>query len=459
MKSNSLLHDPAERRFAALVVFLGLVFLIGGGSRGDIHSLIVLRPISVLVCGAGLVGLTIADTLRYRMVIGIVLGSMALILLHLLPLPPGLWQSLSGRELLAETDRLSGTGDAWRPLSLAPDATWNAFFTMFTPLAALLLIARLGPRHLQRLVPVLLGIGMFSAVLGLLQIIGPPDSRLYFYRIHTDGMAVGLFANRNHAAMLLAVMFPLLTLFASSGKTENSMKIRSWLSITVAITLVPMILATGSRAGLLLSVLAIAGSALFHRRQEGLHRRREAHKASRRPLLLVAAFLAVGGASFLFSRATAINRLFSEGVSEDLRFSIWGPTIDAALEFFPFGSGLGTFVEAFKIGEPDSLMGPSYVNHAHNDFLELFMTGGLPAIALALAGLAVAGRWAWQAWFGVDAYNPRVQLARAGSIIVLTLVLGSIADYPLRVPSLACLLIVGIIWMVPERLGAEPKTR
>src|SRR3546814_18783044 len=54
-----------------------------------------------------------------------------------------------------------------------------------------------------------------SGGLGLAQVIGPRDGPLYLYEITNNGSAVGLFANRNHQAALLACLFPMLAVYAS----------------------------------------------------------------------------------------------------------------------------------------------------------------------------------------------------------------------------------------------------
>src|SRR3546814_13351782 len=73
----------------------------------------------------------------------------------------------------------------------------------------------------------------------------------------------------------------------------------------------------------------------------------------------------------LASRPTTVDRLTSESVADDLRFSalpyIWQMGLDA----FPFGWGAGSFVTAYKVVEPDHLLSQNYLNHAHNDLLEI----------------------------------------------------------------------------------------
>jgi O-antigen ligase len=126
-----------------------------------------------------------------------------------------------------------------------------------------------------------------------------------------------------------------------------------------------------------------------------------------------------------------------------------------AWKYFPFGSGAGSFVEVFQIDEPNRLLGLSYANHAHNDWLELMMTMGLPGLLLLLVSLwafARATRAAFRAPLGE---GRRAPFARLGAVILLIFALGSIGDYPLRTPSLACLFVVAVLWLYPSDLGVR----
>ena len=80
----------------------------------------------------------------------------------------------------------------------------------------------------------------------------------------------------------------------------------------------------------------------------------------------------------------------------------------------------------------------SYVNHAHNDWLELTLETGLPGLILAvlfLAWFAIATYRIWRRGdSGIDSL-----LAQAATITVTLLLAHSLVDYPLRTTALACL--------------------
>ena len=142
-----------------------------------------------------------------------------------------------------------------------------------------------------------------------------------------------------------------------------------------------------------------------------------------------------------------VSRLLATGHAEELRFKVWRPIAKIAWSYFPFGSGAGSFADVYRIDEPTALLDGSYLNHAHNDWLEVILTMGLPGIillAIAAAAWLVASRRVF-----LPARNPlpRTLLARLGSIEIGLLALASIADYPVRTPSLACFFAFAVVWL------------
>jgi hypothetical protein len=51
----------------------------------------------------------------------------------------------------------------------------------------------------------------------------------------------------------------------------------------------------------------------------------------------------------------------------------------------------------------------------------------------------------WQVWR--QPASGRTGLARLGSVLLVTLLVASIADYPLRTPSLACIAVLLMVWI------------
>ncbi|MFM9829188.1 MAG: O-antigen ligase family protein [Sphingomonas sp.] len=392
-------------------------------------------------------GLTWPMVVRYRFVVALALVSLALPLLQLVPLPPPMWQALPGRAIIVDIDRLVGLDPLWRPLSLVPAATWNAVYAMFLPLAVLLLGLKLSDAERALLLPVILVLGLASATLGIFQLLGPNDSLLYFYTQTHNGSAVGFFANRNHQAAFLACLFPAIGLWVTMQPRARLQRARLIGGGVAALMLVPLLLITGSRAGLVAGVLGmIAGLAQsFSRLSAGARGRG-------RGLMLVYAALAflvigLGALSVSVDRGEAFKRLAAWNPQRDLRLDAWTTVETMVWHYFPAGIGMGSFPDVYKIDEPDHLLTGVYFNHAHNDWLEMLLTGGLPgAILMALIGLGLV--WKAAGLFGtIGNDSHRVGLAWLGLFMLVILAFSSITDYPLRVPAMMCIAMVALVWL------------
>lgn len=463
----------------ALLTLLVLAFALGGSARADVPQLLILRPAAVLALGFALATVSRRHVAGFGTPVALALAAVLLPALQLLPLPPEVWRSLPGRALVAEVDAAAGLGSLWRSLSMTPPETLNALLAGLVPLAVLLLAIQLPSEAQARLVLVALALGGLSALIGFLQLLGDPQGPLYFFEVTNNGAAVGLFANRNHQAVLLACMIPLAFAAASlsrrgsasaaqgrgqggarpshrpshrpsQGQAYQPRRRIAWpmlLALAATAMLVPLILITGSRSGLLMGTLALLSLPLVL--PQGTLRR---GAISRGTWLGVAALLAAGLAlaAIWLDRDLALDRLLLASPIEDLRLRILPPLLELAREQWLWGTGLGSFERVYQVREPAALLLPVYVNHAHNDWLELVITGGLPAIVLVVLGLgAVVARLpALVGGREADALQP---LRRAALASMVLLGLASISDYPLRTPALAALFALCALWLFMPR--------
>jgi O-antigen ligase len=455
---SSKTSQPATPQFWLLAGFLVILFLTGGASRIDAQSLIILRPLSVVMCAAAL--LTIRrQHFAERKWLWAGFASMALLcLLHLIPLPPVLWQSLPGREIVMEVDRVAGLGDVWRPLTLTPMTGWHALAALIIPLAVLMLGAQLTKDDLYRLLPVILALGVLSGLIGVLQILGDPRGSLYFYRITNNGAAVGLFANRNHAAVLLACLFPMLAVYASSvGDRDDKAKGRQLTAIAVGFVLVPLILVTGSRAGLIVTVPALIAAALLFSQldQNSTRKKSPGFGLKRTHIMAATAVISLAFLTMYFARAEALERLFEQSAMEDARRDYWEIGLKMASDFFPFGSGSGSFVETYQMYEPLAYLIPTYANHMHNDWLELWLTMGLPGAVLTLAATAAFAVRSFWLWRQKNGNRRAVRYARMASIVLIIIAFASFGDYPLRTPIMLSLFALCTLWLTSPALSGK----
>ena len=102
MKRQPFRLVPRDLHYWALVIFLVIVFLTGGSSRSDVQALLVLRPAAIIFAALGLYGLTWAQIRPYLFLFAMAAALFLLVIIHLMPLPAGLWSLLPGRGLIVD---------------------------------------------------------------------------------------------------------------------------------------------------------------------------------------------------------------------------------------------------------------------------------------------------------------------------------------------------------------------
>jgi O-antigen ligase len=431
--------------FGILVALIACCFLFGGASRTDVKSLILLQPLAVV--GAAIFLLDYGS-IRWRAVKAplLLLGGLAGIMVaQLIPLPPALWTHLPGHGQFAATASVAGIAQPWRPISLAPDFTLSSLVGLVVPAAVLIGYASLPVERTRDLVPVMIAGGGISALLGLAQLSGGANSPLYPYEVTSRGLPVGLFANRNHQALLLAMIWPMLAVWSSFRMEGEARTFLRWLAAAIAIFLLPMTLATGSRAGLLLGAVGLAAAYWLLRTPRPLGR---PHKSWQK--WLGAAGLAGGvlvfGAAVFLSRDEAVQRAAGLNLGDELRFEYMPSLLAIARDFFPVGAGFGSFDPLFRSYEPAHSLSPSYLNHAHNDLLEIVMDGGLAAVVLLLAFIAWLAQRARLALRKSDG-RTSLALGRLALAQMIMFFISSLVDYPLRTPLLAAICAIACGWL------------
>lgn len=435
-------------RFGLLLILLAACFLMGGGSRQDITSLILLQPIAIL-CATGLLLLPGRPDWEAIRVPLLLLGGLAGIMVaQIIPLPPEVWAKLPGRSPFVQSAILAGIPQPWRPISLKPDFTLGSFVGLGVPFAVLIGFASVNDRRRRVLLLALIIGVVVSALFGLAQVSGRAQS-LYLYKITNQGAAVGLFANRNHQALLLAMAWPMLAVWAMTPHKDvrHRTVVRS-VAAALALFLLPLLLVTGSRAGLVLGLIGLSCAAgIWHRHASGMrapHRRFERYI----PIFIGLAGTILLLTSIILSRAEAIQRVLKLDVSADTRVEVTPILMDMVRDFFPMGAGFGSFDPVFRYYEPVQMLNPEYLNHAHNDLLELVIEAGLPGGVLGLVFLG------WFVLRSISVWRLRgggmsVTHARLASVMILLVLCGSFVDYALRTPLMMAVFAIACGWLAP----------
>ena len=287
-----------------------------------------------------------------------------------------------------------------------------------------------------------------SVLVDLQQTWDGPDSPLRFYAITNVDRAVGFFSNPDHNAALLYSAIPFAAAWAI-GLVRDNRRSRS-IGLALLVLLILMIVIgltlTQSRAGIaLLFVAGLSSLLLAWRHDRGQSGRRLLGGA-------IAANLVALLLAFQFGFVAFMKRVEGQGL-QDLRWPIAQVTSQAAIANLPLGSGVGTFLPVYDRFVPRTLIRERYVNHAHDDWLELWLTGGVPAIVLMTGFLTWFGVSTFGLWSSGQPEEPVLDLvlAQAASIVIVLLLLHSVVDYPLRIPTLSVVFAMACAYLIPQR--------
>lgn len=445
-----------------LCCLMAVLAIFGGSSRMD-EPLLLFARFGVIVIGC--IAFVNLDRAAFRIIrtpLLFLLAFAVIIAVQLIPLPPSVWQARPGMEELIAISRLAGTLDVWRPLSLDPMATLNSLMSLLVPLAAILCYPLLSDQQRSAFPYILLAVAAFSIAVAGLQVGGA--NQLYYYRIINKGVATGIMANRNHQAMLLASSIPAIAAVLLNRSRGSLIDSRDLLFAGLTLVVViGMVVATGSRAGLLLVlvVVGLSGYVLWPAFARSAGRNGGPEGSRWRNVLagtgLAAVFVliiaAMGGGMNSFSRLGEVE------VGGDQRVEVIPQLIELVQKFFPFGSGFGSFPWVFQIIEPDNQLNTAYFNNAHNDFAQIIIEGGVLGAALVVFALFIGAKGMWRLIAaprngsrGVSGRDRSLILVGVG--LFLATAIASLFDYPLRTPVVAGLAALAGCILCDWRLNA-----
>ena len=345
---------------------------------------------------------------------------------------------------------------AWVPLSLDVAVTRSSAVAWCAAAALLAVVLVVGrrSRHRRWLLFGLVGASLLQIAIGLVRLERAFPEGLGAVLLRPWGRLQGSYANPNSLSFLLE-----MCLVAVAGwcwyALGRAVKARRWWGLLppagIWLVLFAAIALTGSRAGLAAAVFATVVQAAV---LPALGRARLAALVLALVVVVGLAGLLVVGTQMEIGRYETVS-LFEDNLRSQLLMI--GPCLELWGRFPLTGTGLGTFQDAFPLVAPAELA-PTLWNRAHNDPLELLVTGGL--IALALAALAVLALL-WQIWRsmrpGRRAEERAVVLAALGALAAAGL--HELLDFGLVMPAnaLALLAIVGSAAAIGLKRAAPPR--
>lgn len=388
---------------------------LGGSSSGGLWANLALQWMSGAVL-IWLIALRVPVPIPRALAL-LAVGAAGLVALQLVPLPPAIWTMFPQRAAVADGFGLAGFALPWLPLTLDPDASLAVLASLLVPCAGLAVFAASSPRGLRWALATLVACAAASMLLGIAQQIAGEGTVLQPYAITNPGKATGLFANRNHLATLLVMAIPCAVLLLSGPSRRPQL-------VALVALLLSGVAVAGSKAGLGLALVAAVMSIAW------IHAPARSGRAVAALLGALAVLGAAGGAWLALRGEGPLP-----GGPDQHRPAMIATTLAAARDYFPAGSGAGTFLRVYQHYEDPAAVSPEYRNHAHSDYAEVLLEYGAPG---ALLVLAVIGWWAAQAHAAWRS-GPVAAQARCAVIMLGTVLAHSLVDYPLRTGALALL--------------------
>lgn len=427
--------------------YLFLCIVLGGSAQAIWGNLTLqLLALALLGWAAAERGAQ-ARAARFRSLAIIGIAGVSLLALQLVPLPPEIWTRLPGRGVLAQGYADLGQQLPWLPVSMAPTQTLSCALFLLPPFAVLVAVDVLHACRVRWAVGAILSATVLSVLLGYVQVSGD-SPRWYLYENTNLGSAVGFFANRNHMGTLLLMSIPFTALFLSEGAGGDHRKsIAVWLwGASCGVIALAGIAMNGSLAAFVLALPVMTGSLLLF---PSARRFRTAG--------IIASICAFTIAVAVLANSPVQGKLSgAETSSITGRWEIWTTSMRAAAAAFPIGTGFGSFVQVYHLFENPWQVTGTYVIHAHNDYIELLLEGGVPAVLIVAAFILWWVKAAWAAWARSGA-----SAARAAAVASAAVLCHSMADYPLRTAAIAATFAFALSLMADpfgRMLGSEGES-
>ena len=372
-----------------------------------------------------------------------------LLVLQVVPLPPELWSALPSHALTATVDEIVGAEHVSMPLSLTPSGTLAALAFVLPPLAVHVAMRHLQPSTRLAVVGVVIALSLLNVFVALAQTTFGPRSLWNFYGTATATVSTGLFNSRNHYPALVYMAIPFVLaearLLLKTESRRNSMAIYIVSAVVVGLLFLGALLSR-SRGGMTGAVVTLAVAAIAFARLPRVR--------GRAPIPKWIAVVPLAILVWVLDREFGqIQARLGQNLVEDYRGTIFANTWSAITTHWPWGTGFGSFTAVYQAFERPEEIIPSFINFAHDDYLQILLEGGVGGLLL----MAAFGVWFLVRLVGLVLSALRGEendvLAVAAAIACSALLLHSVVEYPLRTGSIAC------VFAVATGLLARPARR
>lgn len=434
-------RDSLRQLPIPLFLFLCLVM---GGSAQSVWGVLILQLLAISIIAWAVMSERGVGSSGSGLLLAVI-ASLVLIAIQVVPLPPQMWSSLPGRDEIERGYELLEQQLPWQPISLEPHATLGTLLYLLPSIAIIVGVLRLQAYNESWVAAALFTGTMAGILLGYVQVVTGQFgySAWYLYEITNVGSAVGFFANRNHMGTLLLMTLPFVVALAFAHRDAGSKHAsRTIIGVAGLAAILLGLAANGSLAAIALAVPVVAASAAL---LPGMRRARAA-------LLTGTAISLLAALVYLASSPVQPKLTGESTASFTSRWDIWEKTVALLQKSFPVGTGFGSFESIYAMGESPTSVTRTYVNNAHNDYLELLLEGGLAGAILLFAFFAW---WTKQAARALS--SPTESRTAAAATIASGVVLAhSAVDYPLRTTAIAAVFAFCVAVMAAGRKQREP---
>lgn len=349
-------------------------------------------------------------------------------------------------------------------ISIAPSDTLEAIIPVTLPFVifASCYIVFDSDRSVTMLMGTGVAIAVLGAVLAILQLEFAPDTLLFGPKRYYLDSLTAFFVNRNTGATYLAMQMIVAAAFCL--KYAGNFDIRRLLGTEPAATVhgrrpgrsgldyvLPMsvvatailftaLMLTKSRAGAAAGLIGLAAFMLLAAYHGAYRRRpRSAIRSSARKtstgrrlarMILVLVALALVAGTFA---GRAVLRAETRGV-DDERFCLYPGMVRLLQDNWQFGTGFGTFKDAFSPYRPPECEVLSIIDRAHSFYLEALITAGVIVVPLMLIAVFYL---LFAVIRGIRLRKSMRWVPMAGLGVLFTVILHSTVDFSIQIPGLA----------------------